>query len=54
MGKIAKMVLVLVLCGLCLSTFAFGAGHGKNGKMLIGLHGLRPDADLFLQHRAGR
>ena len=42
MGRIAKMVLVLVLCGLCLSTFAFGAGHGKNGKMLIGYTGFAP------------
>ncbi|MGA2479977.1 MAG: hypothetical protein ABSG63_14595, partial [Spirochaetia bacterium] len=39
MGRIAKMVLVLVLVGMCLSTFAFAAGHGKGGKMLIGYTG---------------
>ncbi len=43
MGRIGKVTLVVVLCALCLSTFAFGApGHGKNGKMLIGYTGFAP------------
>jgi len=42
MSRIAKVALVVVLCALCLSTFAFGAGHGKNGKMLIGYTGFAP------------
>ena len=42
MSRIGKVALVVVLCALCLSSFAFGAGHGKNGKMLIGYTGFAP------------
>ena len=49
MGRIAKMALVLVLCGLCLSTFVFGQGHGKNGKMLIGYTGFAPTLIFYIK-----
>ena len=42
MKRFGKMVLVLLLCGLCFSTVAFAEGHGKGGKMLIGYTGFAP------------
>jgi ribose transport system substrate-binding protein len=53
MGKIGKLVVVLVLCLLCLSTLAFGAGHGTNGKMLIGYTGFAPTLPFFINLAKG-